>query len=100
MVAAVASVDTEMKLMQQLLSKCIAWVKARSHKIKLSYLLSERSGQGFYVVGRENAFDYELAKELSELNVTLIQCGLSVHTKLLPGSVNTTMPTDAIAISI
>jgi hypothetical protein len=37
---------------------------------------------------------------VNDFGVALIQCGLSVHTKLLPGSVNAAMPTDAIDISI
>ncbi len=75
-----------------------SWLSPRKDRLQMSYLIPERSGFGWYVVGREPAFDFDLNNELAVMGVALARAGYPVHAALLPGSVPPTVPTDGIAI--
>jgi hypothetical protein len=81
-----------------LLRNCAKWMRARADRVALSYLIPERGGFGWYVIGRNPAFDFDLNRELADFAITLATRGYSVHASLLPGSVEHTVPTDAIAM--
>jgi hypothetical protein len=82
----------------RLLALFARWMRERQQRVALSYLISEDGGYGWYVIGRELAFDFLLNKELAEFSHALIRRGYPIHGTLLPGSVGPNVPKEAIVI--
>lgn len=75
-----------------------AWLKAHRDKVGTSYFIPERGGFGWYVIGKENAYDFDLNRELVEYGNGLIRQGFPIHSTLLPGAVSPQIPRDAIVV--
>lgn len=85
--------------MATLLRTFVRWLSDHQDRVQLSYLIPERGGWGWYVIGKQTAFDFDLNKEVTEFGFSLIRRGYAIHATLLPGSVAATVPTDGIAVS-
>lgn len=74
------------------------WLAPRSDAVRMSFLVPERGGFGWYVYAKAVEFDFEMNRDLAQFGVALVKRGYPVHAALLPGSVDATVPTDGIAI--
>jgi hypothetical protein len=74
------------RILQQLLNPINSWVKGHKANVSEGYLVPEPDGLMLYVVGRRDAFDFELGEELSELSVRLAEQGIDLDTTLLPAA--------------
>jgi hypothetical protein len=83
-----------------LISLLVGWMRGRASRIEFSYLLPERDGYwGWYVIGKADAFDFALNRELADFVSIILVKGYSIHGVLLPGSVDRSIPNDSIAIN-
>jgi hypothetical protein len=74
------------------------WMQENESKVRLSYLIQERNGFGWYVVGADDEFDFDLSKDLTEFGASLIRMGYPIHATLLPGSIDAAVPSDGIVV--
>jgi hypothetical protein len=68
------------------LSLLSRWSNERSGTVGAAYLHLAPDGLGVYVVGREQAFDFALNRELADFANALAAKGLPLFAMLLPGS--------------
>ena len=74
------------RVLNRLLTHLSAWVRRHGEKVSEAFLVVEPDGLMLYVVGREEAYNFELGDELSEFSIGLADQGLNVGTTLLPAS--------------
>lgn len=66
-----------------ILSEVTAWVKSQKTRVSEGYLVPEPAGLRLYVIGRAEAFDFDLGGELSDFSVRLFDQGIYLDTMLL-----------------
>ena len=74
------------RVLQRLLSLTSAWVKGQKARVSDGYLVTEQDGLMLYAIGREQTYDFDLGRELSEFSILLADQGLDLNTTLLPAS--------------
>jgi len=72
--------------LQRLLSPINAWVKSQCASVLEAYLVPEAECLMLYVIGRSEAYDFELGEKLSDFSIRLADQGIDLDTTLLPAS--------------
>jgi hypothetical protein len=74
------------RLIQRLFSAVNTWVRSQRAKVYEAYLVPEADGLMLYVIGRQEAYDFDLSRELSDFAGHSTDQGLELNTTLLPAS--------------
>jgi len=62
------------------------WVKSQKARVAEGYLVPEPDGLMLYLIGKTEAYDFELGDELSNFSLKLVDQGVNLNTTLLPAS--------------
>lgn len=78
--------DEFARLLQRLLSLINAWVRGQKGRVSEGYIVPEPEGLMLYVIGRQESYDFDLSRELSDFTLRVAAQGLELNTTLLPAS--------------